>query len=243
MDKFIIGIGGHRGVGKDTVAKMINYILYTGITKANYDDYFKKSVLVQNKCANRIIHFGDKLKDCVSLIFNIDRGFFDNHEYKDDLWYNLKTKKFQQLGDWSWTIDIDDLRKEPLADIIGKLPNRTHPVIKLRTLLQYFGTDICRHYFGDNIWVDSAINKAKDIAFVHGWAIIPDVRFENESNAILDLTDYKTKIIKVTKKDIVPDNHKSENSTYEFTDQIDNDETKLLTFYKVLTFVKNLING
>jgi hypothetical protein len=49
---------------------------------------------------------------------------------------------------------------------------------ELRPLLQRFGTEVCRHMFGQDIWVRTAMAR------IDGPTVFTDVRFENEADAV-----------------------------------------------------------
>lgn len=51
---------------------------------------------------------------------------------------------------------------------------------EMRPLLQRFGTEVCRHMFGQDIWVNTTMRRIKPNQKV----VIADVRFENEADAI-----------------------------------------------------------
>ena len=50
---------------------------------------------------------------------------------------------------------------------------------EIRRLLQVFGTEVGRSMFGENFWVDLTLNNIKE-----KHAVISDVRFKNEADAI-----------------------------------------------------------
>jgi hypothetical protein len=51
---------------------------------------------------------------------------------------------------------------------------------EVRRLMQVFGTEVGRTYFGDNVWVDTLANKFPDIFDDETRYVITDCRFENE---------------------------------------------------------------
>jgi hypothetical protein len=53
----------------------------------------------------------------------------------------------------------------------------------VRELLQRFGTEVGREMFGDNIWIDYLFDRLPDGAKI----VIPDVRYPNEADAIINL--------------------------------------------------------
>lgn len=89
----------------------------------------------------------------------------------------------------------------------------------IRGLLQRFGTEVGREMFGEDFWVDYALTSIPD----GGKAVIADVRYPNEADAIKALGG---KVYRVVRSGVGPANeHASEHALdgYEFDGQIDND--------------------
>ena len=74
--------------------------------------------------------------------------------------------------------NIGPMRYQALVDAYGldKVKD-TYP--EVRRLLQVFGTEVGREMFGDNFWVDLALNNVRSFH-----TVISDVRFINEADAI-----------------------------------------------------------
>lgn len=227
----IVGIKGFKGSGKDTVASMISYILHDGITKASYDTWllYHKNGFVEND--EIIIHFADKLKDDISEFCGIDRKLLDRQEIKENYYYNFKT------GIVSTNIkDIDCVINTVLEyDNLSTLLLLNNNVsIKIRALLQYYGTNVIRNHFWHDAFIHYTMNKAFDIKNSKGQCIIADARFEDECMAI---KYYGGKIIRVDRR-VNNDNHESEQIKISQDDYvIDNTGTLVGLFYKVLKFV------
>lgn len=228
----IVGIKGFKGSGKDTVASMISYILHDSIMKATYDKwlFFHKNGFVENN--EIIIHFADKLKDDISEFCGIDRKLLDRQEIKENYYYNFKT------GIVSTNIkDIDCvintvLEYDNLSTLL--LLNNNNVSIKIRALLQYYGTNVIRNHFWYEAFIRYTMNKAFDIKNRKGQCIIADARFEDECMAI---KYYGGKIIRVDRR-VNNDNHESEQIKISQDDYvIDNTGTLIGLFYKVLKFV------
>lgn len=227
----IVGIKGFKGSGKDTVASMISYILHDGIMKANYDTWllYHKNGFVEND--EIIIHFADKLKDDISEFCGIDRKLLDRQEIKENYYYNFKT------GIVSTNIkDIDCVINTVLEyDNLSTLLLLNNNVsIKIRALLQYYGTNVIRNHFWHEAFIRYTMNKAFDIRNKLGQCIIADARFDNECNVIKVCGG---KIIRVDRR-VNNDNHESEQIKISQDDYvIDNTGTLVGLFYKVLKFV------
>ena len=227
----IVGIKGFKGSGKDTVASMISYILHDGIMKANYDTWllYHKNGFVEND--EIIIHFADKLKDDISEFCGIDRKLLDRQEIKENYYYNFKTGIVStNIKDIDYVINTV-LEYDNLSTLI-LLNNNVS--IKIRALLQYYGTNVIRNHFWHEAFVHYTINKAFDIRNKLGQCIIADARFDNECNVIKVCGG---KIIKVDRR-VNNDNHESEQIKISQDDYvIDNTGTLVGLFYKVLKFV------
>lgn len=234
----IVGIKGFKGSGKDTVASMISYILHNGIMKANYDTWllYHKNGFVEND--EIIIHFADKLKDDISEFCGIDRKLLDKQEIKENYYYNFKTGIVStNIKDVFYVVDnCNDaiLKYNDLAEYLVLYSNNIS--IKIRTLLQYYGTNVIRNHFWHKAFINYTMNKAFDIRNSKGQCIIADARFENdECEAIKQCGGM---IIRVDRKLNNNDNHESEQITINKDDYvIDNTGTLVGLFYKVLKFV------
>lgn len=233
----IVGIKGFKGSGKDTIASMISYILHDGIMKANYDTWllYHKNGFVEND--EIIIHFADKLKDDIAEFCNINRKLLDKQEIKEENYYNFKTGIVStNIKDTDRVINnIGEINYDNLSTLL--LLN-TNVSIKIRVLLQYYGTNVIRNHFWHNAFINYTMNKAFDIRNSKGQCIIADARFENdECKAIRDCGGM---IIRVDRKSDNDnhDSHESEQITINKDDYvIDNTGTLVGLFYKVLKFV------
>lgn len=239
--RVIVGIKGRKGSGKDTIASMIHYIIAVGPSYAIYDGWEFANKQKKNDLDVPSIHFADKIKDDLSVMFGINRECFNDWEYKENKYFHFKTKSFitlkEQKENVKVEINLEDLKSNNLANWIESF--KEDCVIKLRTLMQYYGSEIIRNNFGINTWVNIAINKAITFKDYYGYAVIADVRYPNEANAIYNVGG---KVIHVFKTDNTKIEHSSEDINCDARDyEIDNNSTLLGLFYKVLEFVKEEI--
>ena len=236
--RVIVGIKGHKGSGKDTIASMIHYIMAVGTTAATYDNWEIADKVTKDELDVPTIHFADKIKDDLSLMLGINRECFDSQEYKDNKYYHIRTGSFKtakMIREFPIPeITLSDLKENNFANWVNSYNKDC--VIKLRTLMQYYGTEIIRDQLGSNIWVKIGIDTAIKYKDYYGYAVIADVRFHNESQAIYEVGGKLIYIQKDVKKKV---EHSSENIIKSNRDYvIDNNGTKLGLFYKVLEFVK-----
>lgn len=98
--------------------------------------------------------FANTLKDAVANVFGWDRTLLEGRTKEAREWR-------EQPDEW-WS-------------------NRLGKNITPRWVLQYWGTEVCRHGFHDDIWIASLENKMRKTG---DNIVISDVRFPNEIAAI-----------------------------------------------------------
>jgi hypothetical protein len=99
--------------------------------------------------------FANTLKDAVANVFGLDRTLLEG-----------RTSEAR-----AWREEVDTWWAERL-----NMPNLTP-----RWVLQYWGTEVCRQGFHDDIWIASVENKMRKTT---DNIVISDVRFPNEIKAI-----------------------------------------------------------
>lgn len=101
--------------------------------------------------------FANTLKDAVSQVFGWDRTLLEGRTKESREWRD-------QVDTW-WAKRLN-------------IPHLTP-----RWVLQFWGTEVCRHGFHDDIWIASLENKMRKTT---DNIVISDVRFPNEIKAIHD---------------------------------------------------------
>jgi len=101
--------------------------------------------------------FANSLKDAVAYVFGWDRTMLEG-----------RTKQARE-----WREQVDPWWAERLG-----MPNLTP-----RWVLQYWGTEVCRRAFHDDIWIASLENKLRNST---DDIVISDCRFPNEIKSIKD---------------------------------------------------------
>lgn len=242
----IVGIAGRARVGKDTTASIMNYILTVGVPRAKYEEWITKQKVYDEILKERSIHCADLLKDICSSLFGIERKLFDDGEYKDHKYYWIEAGKFldkNQLPKEAKVINIQDfddfnieMYDRPTLSYFIK-QNNEYTFLTLRTILQYFGTNICREQLFNDIWIKATMAKATNIANTYGYCFIPDIRFKNEADAVTRSSLYRG-LIEI-ERNVVQHSHSSENIDFHCSTVFDNNGTKMSLFYKCLEFVQN----
>jgi len=101
--------------------------------------------------------FANTLKDAVAAVFGWDRTMLEG-----------RTKEARE-----WREQVDPWWAERLA----------MPTLTPRWVLQYWGTEVCRKGFHDDIWIASLENKLRNSK---DNVVISDCRFPNEIQSIRD---------------------------------------------------------
>lgn len=239
--RFIIGIAGVKQSGKDTVSSMLSYIISNGTYNAKFNTWLTKySCNNYISDDNRVIHFADYLKEILSKMFRIDIKCFYNVFYKDNVYYTVDKEMFiddiNKLKNYK-ILTVDDFAVAPLTKWCKESNGRV--CFNLRTLMQYFATDICRNMINEDCWVNATMCNAIDIRNKYGFCLIPDVRFANEANAIKRQPNGY--IIQINRNINSGDNHQSElllDIEPDFV--IDNNSTKFNLFHDVVAIVEKI---
>jgi hypothetical protein len=99
--------------------------------------------------------FANTLKDAVSAVFGWDRTMLEGRTKEAREWR-------EQVDPW-WAARLD------------------MPTLTPRWVLQYWGTEVCRKAFHDDIWIASLENKIRNSK---DHVVISDCRFPNEISSI-----------------------------------------------------------
>jgi hypothetical protein len=111
--------------------------------------------------------FANSLKDAVAQVFGWDRTMLEG-----------RTKQARE-----WREQVDPWWAERL-----NMPNLTP-----RWVLQYWGTEVCRRGFHDDIWIASLENKLRNST---DDVVISDCRFPNEIKSIKDAGGIVVRVIR-----------------------------------------------
>jgi hypothetical protein len=151
----IIAFSGAKFAGKDTAAE--------GLIRS-YG--FKR------------IGLADKLKDICSHVFGIPRQDMDNPMLKEvsfDTPISITNTNIVDLLETifndGFSFDLEKTTLEVCKNFYGKI------LTSIRDMLQTIGTDICRCYIQDDIWLSYVKNTIKNSDHP---LVITDARFKNE---------------------------------------------------------------
>jgi hypothetical protein len=206
MKQNVLGICGREGVGKTTIANILtggplhefrhitSPVAYMSeILFGDVDGIWGMSKTMQNELVRDIIKS------------NVDSDWFEKHPEGES--YRVPYTTFSPEKQWiefsmatplkqicSLIFDIDYdilLAQTPENRVIREQMSCKNDYNKLpnvpfngRVCLEYFGTDVMRNMFDNDIWLKILQRNAAK-AIVDGYrVVIPDIRFENEMKMI-----------------------------------------------------------
>jgi len=209
----ILGISGKKQAGKNTAANYIHGLIIQGLGLAkdfSIEEHGELSVLTANSSGDEGWGMFDVTRK--------DRDYVEYAEY--NLWPyvkmysfadNLKSMCVEFFGLTHDQVYGTDEQKNTETHLLWRdmpfIPE-SHWVVNAgaarganmtaRDFMQYFGTNVMRQMYGP-IWVDHTINRI--LSERSELAIVPDVRFPNEVEAIQNAGGKVIRLTRNTRKD------------------------------------------
>jgi len=162
----ILSISGRIGVGKDTVGKIIQYIVWAESCNSSDLPSFEEWIDVgcpQNKNGFEIKKFAQKLKQITAILTGCDVNDLERQAFKNNA---IGTEWVNPQGD----------------------------MYTYRTFLQRLGTEAIRDVMGTDVWVNALMTDYRlryietdmyKVGHLPRW-ILTDTRFPNELKAVKD---------------------------------------------------------
>lgn len=188
-----IGITGHRGSGKTSVAYLLGNMLE--LIKMGYNECVLKEHFIvwcetikanQNAiydCALNNVYFdefGEMPKSFVAQLLSIDMSVLDNDTLKDKMYVSLKD--FRLYSDDG---SLNTVTSEDILSNNGKRWNNHY--ISLREFTKCFSIDIMQRFFGSDVWLKTLrVNDEKWNEPDRGWRLFSDVKTKDEIQYIKD---------------------------------------------------------
>ena len=204
-----IGITGHRGSGKISIAYLIGNII-EGLRRNNDIQTIKnryKECCESLRKDNYIIYndplfyvyfeeFGMQPKYFISQLLGTDLQVLNDDYMKDTLYVNLK--------DFTLNSNIDDnfFKVAPKDFIVNPMVyNKQKYYMKLRDFIEVFSIDIMQYYFGNDIWIKSLYRANERFGEdLEGWKIFFDVKTQSECKYIKEHGGFIIKTIRPNNK-------------------------------------------
>ena len=162
-------------------------------------------------------------------LLGVNKEKFEDRDFKENTFIDLNELRMTI----SPSNTLSDNKFVRLVKILD--PEIKTSSLTIRQLMQMFGSNVMRQFFGDKIWINSTLNNIRQNT------IISDLRFIIEEEAVHTAGG---RIIYVNRPGIEPGNHASEKEVIKlltknkFDAIIDNDSTEKELFYKVKNVLK-----
>jgi uncharacterized protein YegP (UPF0339 family) len=232
MNTNLIGISGKIGSGKDTVARIIQYLSLDpevyGMTNGDIIADLEHNGYVARGSHYKVKKFAGKLKQIASLLTGIPVEKFEDQEFKKEYlgeewnYYTVSLIMNGQLIQQSGRFVKKEEAEAAVAimkESFGTL-NIEYVIgeqrMTVRQLLQELGTEVMRKGLHENVWVnalmaDYRFPKLSQYNPSH-W-IVTDVRFPNEAQAIQDQSGL---LLRIERPGIPLSDHASETALDEY---------------------------
>ena len=237
MNKDIFVLQGNKAAGKDTVAFYINYILGTPSWMHRYwiGKIFKWIPIWSRY---KITRYAESLKEVLAVMLKVPKWKLEDRHFKEHCFINFNKFKIYDdtLEKVSKTLNDKSFNRHLKA---GDLDVANTHNLSVRQMLQFWGTNVCRKYLGDKLWINLTLGVNP-----HN-LIIADQRFiiENEVTSKLE----NAVIIHIIRPNLEVGQHASEKELSTLLEEkkydylIDNNGDLKDLFYKTKDIIYNLI--
>lgn len=218
-------MSGLKNVGKDTSAEMLKFLLNTPSFLHFYwiYKYFK---FLGNFGKWKVTSFAKPLKEVLSIILGVPVEKFEDRDFKENYCVDFNTSKIYKCTSPCIRL-LSDKNLSKLIESDNYHAIKTH-TLTIRQCLQYIGTQICREFISDKIWINASL-KGNNLIF-------SDLRFKKEFE---ELDYYNSFRVLIERPGCTPGNHASERQIMElkaereFEGYINNNGTLKDLFYKL----------
>lgn len=236
--KNIIAIQGQKAAGKDETAKYLNYLLNTPFWMHGY--WLAK--LLNFQPINHKWHvtrYADALKRMLAIMINVSVNKFEDRDFKERYYFDFNKYRLINISETAIPNIISDkaFNRELKR---SNLSVATEYTLSIRQILQFFGTDIMRRFFGNKLWIYTTLNSK------YNNLIIADQRFAIENEIVTDI-NYNTFVIHITREECTSGLHASEKELEELLNNeqydilLENNGTLKDLFFKCRDLVYNYL--
>ena len=187
----ILGISGKIGSGKDTVGKIIQYLICLELNtlaphQFSFKDFVKSTASNEIQSGFKIKKFADNLKDTVCLWTGCTRAQLEDQDFKN-----------KELGEeWNCYIFNNGKKEELTLNYnIAKTLSADNRIISRiltpRLLLQLLGTECGRNIIHPNIWVNTLFADYKSCSLPDETTFINDEEFIRKNSSQWIITDMR----------------------------------------------------
>lgn len=200
----LICIAGLKNSGKDSVAKMLEYLLNA---PKPFRTYFWYNIFKKWSGKWSTTAFAKPLKQTLSIILNVPLKWLDDRSVKENMYVDLRDLRLID----GWLLDENDILSENKFSKLIKSGEPLTGYLSIRQLMQYYGTNVIRRFLGDKTWINATLNQSEDKNI-----IISDLRFKVEYSEVKLRNGI---VIYIERPECVPGSHSSEREVLDMKEQ------------------------
>lgn len=182
----LFGVSGKISSGKDTVGKIIQYLVWKSrvekgelpLSVYSFSDFARETSFGKNQSGYEIKKYADKLKDFVCMLIGCTREQLEDQEFKNKILPEEWAKYCITTIEGNWAVSTNGhpyyfTTKEAceihLQDILNFKVSKHYMTPRL--LLQIIGTECIRDKVHPNAWVNAlfADYKANNLKYHHAY--------------------------------------------------------------------------
>jgi len=206
----IITIQGYKNSGKSVSGEMLVYCLNMPKFLHNYKMYrLLQPILKYSKSKYHTTLYAEKIKVMIAELLNVDRASLEDRDFKENYFVDFTTLTVAHRDKLDSSKILSDSKFMKEMNRLGYQLTSTY-YLSVRQVMQYFGTEIMRFHFGQDIWILSTLKSVYDNL------IICDQRFVNEHNKAIA---NKAKVVHITRPGTKPGVHSSESELEELLNE------------------------
>ena len=199
----LIGISGKIGSGKDTIGKIIQYLVCLKLNtlaphQFSFKDFVESTASNEIQSGFKIKKYADKLKDFVCMLIGCTREHLEDREFKEK---ELGEEWWKYELSWHEYTKVDGVYNtyeeacEELRNFGGSSFDEKNAIttIKLtpRLLLQIIGTECIRDKVHPNAWVNALFADYKSCSLPDETTFIDDKEFIRKNSSQWIITDMR----------------------------------------------------
>ena len=207
----LIGIRGHRGAGKESVAFLLasslEFISHSGEFEISDENAYTKAFnKMYNDAVKAIVDdmgdafssanfryvyldaFGDAPRAMVQQLLGCDIKYISDEYWKDHAVVNLRNFNIEEVDELPEGLISPSLMMSYCPSYLDDERNSGECKMSLRDFILYFGQSVMQKYFGRDVWVKStAMNdRMNEEYFEEGIRIYTDVKAPTELSYLID---------------------------------------------------------
>jgi hypothetical protein len=172
-----IGIRGHRGAGKSSVAYLLGNtlnLICQGHSKmldndeifSSFYNHWCKQLMESENCINEadidyvyFESFSDQIKTFIRLLLGCPEEYLYEDKYKDSIVINLRDLSCKHINSFPETPKLvtaqEFYKSMPYEYDETPVAVTMNTYMMLREFIMYFGLEVMQRFFGRNVWVKS----------------------------------------------------------------------------------------